>query len=103
MYYGLFCVFIVAFVIETAVTGSVLMHHQYADQVMRPWMKWWAIGSMAVISASNILGLLWLKHNHDTIGIIDRGNWVQALFAISTASLFVWVLTFHRKLLLSRQ
>lgn len=99
LYYTFFMIFLVVLVIETMVTGAVLLHHQYINEVMSTTMKWWAIISMASISASNILGLLWLKYNHDTIGTIDRGNWVQIIFALSTASLFIWVLVFHRKFL----
>jgi len=99
LYYSIFVIFIVTFIVETIVTGTVLMHHKVIGQRMSPILKWWAISSMASISASNILGLLWLQTNHGGTGIVDRGNIVQAIFALSTLSLFIWVLTFHKQYL----
>jgi hypothetical protein len=96
IYYLLSSIFLLAFAIETIVTGSVFMHRDHLIKFMTPAMKYWALLSMVMISASNLLGWLWLKHNHETNGIIDRGNVIQALFAISIMSLFIWVLKFHK-------
>lgn len=102
MYYLLASIFITMFMIETIVTGNVLMHRQALKNTMSTAMRYWAIGSLMIISATNILGFLWLKHNHDMFGAVDQGNWVQALFALGTGSLFVWVLVFHEKILKRR-
>lgn len=98
-YYVISGIFIAVFVIEALVTGSVLMHQEHLDGRMSSGLKWWAIISMMMISASNLLGLLWLQHNYDVYRQLDQGNWVQAIFALATASLFCWVLVFHFKLL----
>lgn len=102
MYYVLASIFIAMFLIETIVTGNVLMHRAALKNAMTKPMQYWAIGSLMAISATNILGFLWLKHNHEVLGAIDQGNWVQALFALGTGSLFVWVLVFHEKILKRR-
>lgn len=96
LYYILSLIFLLSFIIETVVTGSVFMHRHNLKKYMSDGMKYWAIGSMVLISASNILGWIWLKHNQEVLGHIDRGNLVQAFFAISIMSLFLWVLKFHK-------
>lgn len=95
-YYILTVIFLMAFLIETIVTGKVLMHHQNLKKYMSTPMKYWAISSMVLISTSNVLGWLWLKRHYEDFGHIDYGNYIQAFFAISIMSLFLWVLIFHK-------
>jgi len=98
-YYALASIFILAFAIETVVTGKVFLHREAISQSMNRVMKWRGVGSLAMISAINLLGLVWLNHNMEYLGAPDRGNYVQAAFAITTSSLFLWVITFHAKVL----
>lgn len=91
-YYTMSFIFLLAFGIESIVTGKLFLNRQHIP--VTGFMRWWAVFSLGLISVVNILGFLRLRANHLS-SQVDIGNYLQALFALSSLSLVAWVLIFH--------
>jgi len=99
MFIALSIVFIVTFLFEIMVTAGIFMNQKHLDHYMPPFIKWYCIIFMAIISVVNLFGLSRLYYTYNELGSVTIDNYIHALFSLSVGLLFLGVLIYHYEFL----
>jgi|SRR5210317_402725 len=99
MFATLSVLFIMMFVFEVILTGGIFMNQEELDRHMTPFIKWYCIAGMGLISVMNLLGLSRLWQTYRALGTVSVDNYIHAAFAMSIGLLFVGVLIYHYRYL----
>jgi len=98
MFIVLGLIFIAMFVVETMITAGIFMNQKELNRHMTPFIKWYCIIGMAIISVINLLGLGRLYHSYE-LGMLTVDNYIHAIYSLSVGMLFIGVLIYHYKYL----
>jgi len=99
MFITLSIVFIATFLFEAMVTAGIFLNQKRLDRYMPPFIKWYCIIFMAIISVVNLFGLSRLWYSYNELGFVTIDNYIHALFSLSVGLLFVGVLIYHYEFL----